>query len=144
MKNRLFLAWAIVVTCSLSIIGQTKYVTSVTIEVQSKDKELAQTIESYIKREIRSLKDVEIVDQDGFHKIQIIAMKDTNVSGKVTGYTISMVVTWRATCITLDKRRPCYVLDDFLIDTGPMNDLRAACEALVVKFDQRSVENLRF
>ncbi len=133
----------LILVLSCAAFGQ-KTTTTVSIDVQSRNKDLQSTTQSYIEREVRSLKDVEIKSKGSFYSISIIVMENETESGNKTGYTLSTVVTWHNTCQSFQKDTyPCEVFDDHFISVCPLDGLRAACEKIVTSFDTRSVKPLR-
>ena len=66
---------------------------SVGVSVSSSDAATKTSIESYVKRELRSLGDVKI-EEDSHWKIHIVAMKvKTKTSGRHNGYSMAAAIT---------------------------------------------------
>ena len=65
------------------------------VEVLANDDELNSQAASYIKRELRSLGDVEIVYKGADWQLRVLAMENKLKNGRKTGYTVSVVVTRR-------------------------------------------------
>lgn len=134
----------LILVLGFAAFGQ-KTIVSVSIDVQSTNKDLQNTVQSYIEREVRSLRDVEIKSKDSFYSISIIVLENETQSGYKNGYTLSTVVTWHTTCQTFNKidTYPCEIFDDHLINLAPTDGLRGACERIITNFDTRSVKPLR-
>lgn len=134
----------LILVLSFAAFGQ-KTIVSVSIDVQSKNKDLQNTVQSYIEREVRSLRDVEIRDKNPFYSISIIVLENETQDGYKSGYTLSTVVTWHTTCQAFNKidTYSCKVFDDHLISVAPTDGLRGACEKIITMFDTRSIKPLR-
>lgn len=97
MKIRLPFALAFASLFFISGHAQQQYKSAykVTVEVASSDKDgIKNEVISYIGRELRSLKDITIVDSEPDAAISIIALKVQNKhSGITTGYALSILAT---------------------------------------------------
>ena len=142
-----------------------------TVSVSANDNEEDKRAASYIKRELRSLGDVKVVDYDSEWKLYILAMERKLISGSKVGYTLSVVVTRAAGYSILQvgdewedktglfpglvgtpygavftKLLGRYIYEqNYLTMTGvdPGKDLRWACEATVTDFDVDYLEPRR-
>lgn len=63
-----------------------------TVSVRANDNEVNKRAASYIKRELRSLGDVKVVDYGGEWRLNILAM-ERKAGGSKVGYALSVVVT---------------------------------------------------
>ena len=118
-------------------------------------------IESYISRELRSLGDVYLVDNDEAYRIGIIAFELINTGGRKDGYAVTALITstfptdllatvlsshgvskdgvktWRD--IADEHER----VERFILDTCGRSDLRKVCEQIVIDFDTKILEPIR-
>lgn len=77
-----------------------KFSTTVTLEISANEDEIKNQVYSYISREIRSLGDVQIlednsnwiVEENTDWVIQVVALQQENKAGLVTGVSISSVI----------------------------------------------------
>ena len=176
MKRTIGHVWITVVL--LALAGSTvfaqeerpKFSARVQVSVGSKEGEIAgSTLEtdaaSYIKRELRSLGDVVISDQDPRYYIEVLPMAMTYKSGRPAGsIAISVVVGERLTKTLAGRILKRYLkaeggvfYDDFLLPlvsieylarthriySGGREDLRSLCERLVAAFDSETIEPAR-
>jgi hypothetical protein len=139
----------ILIVCGMSFLGfgqSFKFV--VNVDVQLREKDLQDKVESYVTRELRSLGDVEISNKDPFYTIRILGLKDRTVGGRSLGYTLSTVIIWHSTCLTPSAKTvqdtyPCEIFDDHYIRSGSDDDLQDLCKDIVTNFDIRSLKPLR-
>ena len=159
MKRSLILLTAVIVM----ILGvtsnseeQTDHEFRVQVSVSSKDDSFEGLVKSYINRELRSLRDVEIVYSNPQWKLSILAMPLSLKSGYKTGLALSIVVlpkfdnqllTWP---IPEDARRfitlmtsGLYHYPGHLLYTGSNDDLRKLCDEIVADFDTDYLEKAR-
>ena len=82
----------------IALAPQTKPSFSVRVTVSCDDLSTESGIKSYVKRELRSLGDVEVVEEEYAFTIHIVALKDHTTSGRHNGYAMSYVFTNRVLC----------------------------------------------
>ena len=141
MKRFLTLV-TIVIVFTLSIAGhpQEKLTYRFQVYVETKaDENLKSLIESYIKRELRSLQDVDIVyTRDGMpYEIVVVAMEMETVSGRKTG-GIAFAVNFQK-----QLKSSLYSLPYLMVQTGNKTELDGMCKKLVAKFDTDYLEQRR-
>lgn len=134
----------IIMTFTLGIIGhpqeKSAYRFQVYVSVTGDDDEsLKPLIESYIKRELRSLQDVDIVyTRDGMpHEIVVVAMEMETVSERKIG-GIAFAVNFQK-----QLRSGLYSLPDLMVQTGDKTVLDGMCKNLVARFDTNYLEQRR-
>lgn len=132
----------IVIAFTLGIIGhpQEKFAYRFQVYVEIKtDESLKSLIESYIKRELRSLQDVDIVyTRDGMpYEIVVVAMEMETVSGRKTD-GIAFAVNFQR-----QLRSGLYSLPNLMVQTGDKLTLDGMCKNLVARFDTNYLEQRR-
>lgn len=68
-----------------------KYSTTVELDITA-DKEITNEVYSYISRELRSIGDVKLVEENPDWVINVVAMQTENIAGHSTGVVFSVVV----------------------------------------------------
>ena len=132
----------IIMTFTFGIIGhpqeKSAYRFQVYVEIKT-DENLKSLIESYIKRELRSLQDVDIVyTRDGMpHEIVVVAMEMETESGRKTG-GIAFAVNFQT-----QLRSGLYSLPNLMVQTGDKIALDGMCKNLVARFDTNYLEQRR-
>ena len=128
----------------------------VSVEVSGKGSTKAE-FESYIKRELRGLKDVEVVDNSPNFTFSFVVLETQSKGGTSTGYAISEVVTHRLSqkafqgmfknklspgdFAWLEKATASAVLIDMHnLQTCAPNELKSVCEKLIAEFDTDMLE----
>ena len=134
---------------------------SVELDVSSRDDTVETQIISYIARELRALRDVDIVVSNSpDYRIQILAVESLNVAGSIIGYDLSIIITE-----PLDKQLISFisasqktdehkeivrlVLDGqqnilaHWIKVGGPDDLRELCNRIVADLDAKHLEPVR-
>jgi hypothetical protein len=166
MIKRFLTPLIIVITFTLGIIGhpqeKSAYRFQVYVSVTIDDDEsLKPLIESYIKRGLRSLQDVDIVytPNPGHHEIAVVVLEGVTKSGHKTG-SIVLAVNFRE---QFDNRviaqhvKSKEIWDTYLnpltsrlffaptlwIVRGERADLQGMCEDLVANFDTEHLEPIR-
>jgi hypothetical protein len=120
-------------------------------------------VESYLRRELRSLNDVILVDENPDLEVRIIAMEQKTTDGIKVGLVFSVVVLepmadtikfWVMSQgkIAYDKLAFMDKLKDDLriyaykahwVRTGPIEELRSICQKIVARFDIDHLEEAR-
>jgi len=59
----------------------------------SADQEFKDTLSSYLLRELRELPNVTVADEKADWKLHIVALRNSLVGGRVTGYTVAIAIT---------------------------------------------------
>lgn len=127
-----------------------KFSTTVRLSITA-DEPLQNQIYSYISRELRSLGDVEIVNQDAEWVINVVAMTVHSKSGTELGVAFSTVVLGSSQTLKvlvdiseLSKKEreafytmiPLYcTFNGHSLETGDKEDIKTLCHVIVVDFD---------
>lgn len=98
-----------------------------------------QRVTSFIKRELRALNDVDIVEENEDLKLRIMGMKNVSQNGRNYGFTISAISLFPILC----GSNITYSFWGSTMFTTPENGLSNTSENIVVWFDQNSIEVLR-
>jgi hypothetical protein len=117
--------------------------------------ELKANISSYINRELRDIKDVDVVDELPDFTISIVGLETSGVRG----YAMSLLVEedlpeWIRSVLKhntcglipskdIDGLRLYKGIDDHQLLVGPFSELRATCTSIVSRFDTNSLEPRR-
>ncbi|MBW8041535.1 MAG: hypothetical protein FVQ85_16280 [Planctomycetes bacterium] len=126
----------------------------VEVEVSYDDDFVKNQINSYIKRELRKLGDVEVLKPSNRYVIHLSVLKAKNMTGYVTGYSISFVFTekvshWEFILDAVEKtiskdaksfvsRKQFYLTNSIIL--GSIQGLEEMCKNIVVAFDTTVVE----
>ena len=142
MIKKFLVLVVIVITFTLDITGhpQEKFTYRFQVYVEIKaDESFKSLIESYIKRELRSLQDVDIVyTRDRMpYEIIVVAMEMETVSGRRTG-GIAFAVNFQR-----QLRSGLYSLPYLMVQTGDKTVLDGMCKNLVASFDADYLEQRR-
>lgn len=121
-------------------------------------------VSSYVKRELRSLRDVEIVYSNPGWELRIIAMETSTISGRKTGVVISTAIMKKfRNQILLDIMNTVISKEEFekikeivsvltsdlhdyrgsTLRVGSTDDLRTICNEIVADFDSDHLEAAR-
>ena len=139
MKKTVLAAFAVVICLCLVIDAHAQYQKmKVRVEINGDD---ASIVESYINRELRSLGDVQLVQNqvDADFQLIITALKTKTHGGKDVGYSMAVVYTFNSSCS--DEVFPIYV--NSLIWIIPPNEFAESSKKIVAQFDAECIENLR-
>lgn len=122
---------------------------SVTLDIQSKDKTTQEQAESYLARELRSLRDVRIV-KDADILIRGFVTKTETFDRIHKGYALSIVVVKRSVCTDRIVKKgevrqfwECDTLVSAYLNTGGIAELRNMCEDYITSFDTDVLKPLR-
>jgi hypothetical protein len=101
MKTRTLFASALICFFVATGYAQSKYTAHVKLEISCKDQSVKDELSSFLSRELRSLRDVDLSDDgnQGVFRIVVVVVP-TIIGEKTVGQAISMVVTQRAFCAT--------------------------------------------
>lgn len=162
MKTKLILAFVFISFFTASNYAQTSDPIKLILNVTADD-EFKSEVVSYIGREIRSLKDVEIVqsnesdESNADYHLSIIAIKGKSKNGNVIGYSLSAAITevrslenekrrveilcsnkeWQGTLASLLSYK---VLEYHQLFVGEINELRSLCSDVVTSVDGKVFE----
>ena len=161
-----FAVSAVVSICAVSLFGAPPEI-RVAIEL-SGEPDVRETLSSFLRRELRELQNVVIVEQEAHLKLHVVAMKIVLASGRQTGYTLAVAITQRqdpefvrvlvdTPFLIAEKRRlsdeewariSWFFEDkedfrDLWLRTFPVESLRTDCAELIAQFDVRYVEPQR-
>ena len=119
----------------------------------SADKNIGNRVDSYIKRELRSLGDVAIVEKYGDWELDILAMESITKGGNKSGIVVSVAILEkpRGSIWDLipskskdeDPLRPDIYITDHWLRMGPQEALKSICEKIVADFDSMHLEPFR-
>ncbi len=127
--------------CSAVSFGQAKLF-KVGVRVIHNDKNIQNSIESYLTRELRSLGDVEVTNDGPFYMIHVTAMT-AKFGGKDIGYTFGYAITWESTCGEGKNVEKCQVFESVGVVNMPTEQLQNQCQRLVTDFDVNQLKRLR-
>ena len=114
-------------------------------------------ITSYINRELRSLRDVEIVDKDPRWRLAVVALETSTKGGYKSGVALSIVVlekfdnsslksliseTYKKDLVVLLTSN-LYSASYHELRVGSEDDLRSICDGIVADFDTKHLEESR-
>ena len=132
-----------------------KFSTTVKVKV-SADENIKGRIESYLKRELRSLGDVTVVDEKPSWEICLVALEQHDVEGEVTSVVLSVVILtplpadllgWvlklNAEQVDYISRIGCFHYRAHWLKTGPPKGLKDICEGIIADFDSEHLESVR-
>ena len=139
----------------------TDYRFKVNVGITCQDRNTKTLVESYIKRELRDFKDVDIVSLKPSHQLNILLTEPTfTTTGSKTGQVIIAVnylipVYWENIFDTTKysdaqkdflKTMPaglCYSPPELALYTDDRNELRDLCQNIIADFDIRILEKQR-
>ena len=155
--KRLFILLIAVVAFTLVITATSQEQPDPRFRVQvavSAPENIRGLIRSYITRELRSLRDVEIVDEHPRWLIQVVATEVSGKDGYKLGVSLSIAVlekfdnsylkslmleTYKKDLV-VSLTSNLYSLPDLWIRIGSRNDLRNICDGIVADFDTQHLE----
>ena len=111
------------------------------VNVDSEDENTKSLMQSWIKREFRSLGDVRIVSRvDASYILNIVTIEQTykETGRKSGGIAIGSVFFQRSV-----TDRDLYYAPDLLVTTGNTEDLESLCKKLVATIDADRLESVR-
>ncbi len=152
----LLVGMALLISTTTSTTAETRdfppFSTKVCVMVGAEDY-IRGKIDSYIKRELRSLSDVTLVDEGADWKLSILAMEPSTRGGGKGGVVISWVILkpfnnqWLSTLFQDGYKELGLTLtdglcreEDHLLKVGPSEELRSMCEEMVADFDSDYIE----
>lgn len=107
------------------------------------DKNISSEIESYIKRELRSLGDVKIVEAEEDCALSIIVIDwQTGIAFSFAFLAVLRRDLYPEIKDTIEKEN-VYLLGNLGLRTGSPEDLRKICEGIVAEFDTEFLEKYR-
>ena len=153
MKQRLLILLVLLLMVGAPVTLSQKAMFRVAVEITTKDESIKSLIESYIKRELRSLGDVEVVKKDPHLKIEMVCIKHKSKDGNHLGYAFATAFTrkhstvdWLRTDISEDLKvflTPVYVLENLYLKVGGRESIKSSCQEIVADLDTEHIEQLR-
>lgn len=135
--------------------GGTQFSAKVQVSVSAEEAIRGQ-VESYVKRELRSLRDVTIVDEGADWELSILAMEVSTKGGYKSGVIISAVIlrpfdNQMVSALLEEKYKETgahlteglYRYPDHWLRTGSTDQLRSLCVEIVADFDSQHLEKSR-
>ena len=126
------------------LVLSASFVNSDTIKVclytSSEETSTENKVASYLRRELRSLGDVEVVDSWSDWILMVETIEPTYVSGQKTGGIVCYVNYLRP---FVCKSEPYIVYEDSSWVIGPLDELKDLCETIVAVFDNFKLEPYR-
>jgi hypothetical protein len=149
MKYRILLLISVILLFSNFIFAQSdKTFAKVGILIDFESKEIRNELYSYLAREIRSLKDVSIVEKDADYIVSVTMIENRLQNNELVGYAMSVTIQKRRFCLSLvknQKNKIQYYLDlmDEFLFVFPQEDLRNRASKVITLFDTRILEPTR-
>ncbi|WJW76086.1 hypothetical protein QVG61_03055 [Thiohalobacter sp. IOR34] len=122
----------------------------------SADDNIKGQVESYIKRELRSLQDVTLVDEGADWELSILAMEVSTKGGYTSGVILSVVIlsTFNNQMVSgmlqekykelgTNLTKGLYLYPDHWLRAGADDQLRSLCIKLIADFDSEKLEESR-
>jgi len=114
-------------------------------------------VSSYLTRELRSLNDVELVDNNAAWQIKVVALELENVGGYKTGVALATLIiapygNQILSGLFLPKCKDdglamtsglAYYPDDHVLKAGSTDHLQSLCKDIVTDFDKMYLEEDR-
>ncbi len=153
--KRLILLVLIYLTIGIPVTLSEKRVFRVEVSVDCKDDTMESLIESYVKRELRSLGDVEVISTNPELQIVIAGMRDKTKGGRDLGYSLAVAYTMQHTVPFFVLRKdishwmkaaylsPVYEFSGLQVSGGSWEALQSTCQSVVASFDTGRLEPLR-
>lgn len=158
--KRLFILLIAVVAFTLVITATSQEQPDPRFRVQvsvSADENIKGLITSYINRELRGLRDVEIVYKNPRWLLQVVALEISTKGGYKSGVALSIVVleqfdnsylkslmreTYEKNLVDLVTSN-LYSVPNHWLRIGSEDDLRSICDGIVADFDTKHLEEAR-
>lgn len=124
---------------------------------------LTNQFNSFIGRELRSLGDIKIGDEQPDYVVNIIVSKLTNAAGEAAGFSAATLITrptrpeiladsalklkgtlenWQFQALALIIRGDVSIVS-FNLRTGGLNDIQSTCQELIADFDTNTLNSQR-
>lgn len=136
-------------------VNDLRYSAKVKVDISASDN-INGVVSSYLKRELRSLTDVEIVENNPEWIINILVVELETVGGHKNGVAISTVITSQLRSQSLSELfQPKYSdlglrltsglkkVGSHWLNIGSSNDLQNLCKEIVADFDTKHLEEDR-
>lgn len=153
MKQGLLILLVLLLMIGAPVTLSQKVMFRVAVEITAKDDNVKSLIESYIKRELRSLGDVEVVKKDPHLRIEMVCIKHKSKDGDHLGYAFATAFTrkhsteeWLKTDISEGLKAlltPVYVLENLYLKVGGRESIKSSCQEIVADLDTEHIERLR-
>jgi hypothetical protein len=156
MKTPLPLVFAIALLVAVCTLPAQPFQVYLTV---SASPDLQSTLESFLRRELRGLRDVELVSTNVGFNLSFIAFTLKNQGGVETGYTLSKLITYRsspeerglllAACgvtnaeFLVQYMEQLVSIEDHALFVRPKDGLKSLTEEIVADFDTKVLERLR-
>jgi hypothetical protein len=161
IKNQIKFILAILVLFGVSATSvcaesdRKRFSATVNVSVSASD-DIKGQVESYIKRELRSLQDVSLVDEGGEWQLSILAMEVSTKGGHKSGVILSVVIltpfnNQLISSMFEEEYRDfgtnftegLYLYPEHGVRVGSNEELRSLCFELVADFDSKHLEKSR-
>lgn len=161
MSCKTLVSWITCFLVNVLLIGNSAYANEsraikVGLSVSSSDERLKNEITSYITREFRALKDVEIVNSSQEIELQVVVVPARTINGTSLGFGISYIVVrpfnkdrLRNMLSEEHKSDPLTGMDSLLylsdhqLELIPNDRLATSCQSLVANFDTEHLDGIR-
>ena len=152
------------VVCALlfaitSLHGEDKIKCRVQLKVSASET-LTDETTSYLTRELRRIDDIDVVNDDPWYVVNVVALETSNNAGTSTGYVFSIVVesplhpkSLRDLLATkVDENalkifdfalRTATHIESHFLQVGPTGELESICKKIVAKIDGSVLEDSR-
>ena len=101
--------------------------------------QVEQRLQSFLKRELRTLGDVKLVDSNELLCLRVSGMEVRSELNVVYGYALSVLSLYNAYCDNVTQR----VLFGSTLFLSPKHGLKSTSEDIIAWFDQNSIEIFR-
>ena len=129
----------VILICSFSICAQDKFSAKVKIYVQNtSDPQVVELMNSYLARELRSLKDVDVIKEDSGYTIDVIMVSIPNT--RPVGYAVSVVSVKQSNCDGYAKATELLTNSVAIVWADQMKDF---AERTIAKFDTQVLDSER-
>ncbi|MGR6799591.1 hypothetical protein ACU6VJ_17220 [Sphaerotilus sulfidivorans] len=130
----------------------------ISVDVSCDDQALKSQLTSFVNRELRALRDVDIVTTNANYKVQIVAIAVTLRNGNNVGNAVSLVISspigdWNwalSNTLSPESKKAIaamlasqYSLDDHRLLVGAVDGLQQQITQVIVDFDATTLEPSR-
>jgi hypothetical protein len=133
-----------------------KYSASVQLLISCEDVSLNTQFGSFLRRELRSLGDITIVDSKPDYVVNLVALKLTGAGNSISGVSVAVLIVspqnadflnvvkdkledWRFERLKQMTDGASYILD-FKIRSGSLDDVKSVSEKIIADFDATILE----
>jgi hypothetical protein len=161
MRPRLYVAAVLSIASLLpaqTLPKMSPWSSTLEVSVSADPPALQEELESYILREVRDLRDIEVVKDKGHYRLLVNAIEDRNRRGDIIGVDIATIVEmpWDWSLLTgvlsglspenralVEGFQSLSLRTGFDLHVGPRDALPALCREIVLKLDTRTFEPAR-